>query len=242
MSMSEHAYSARGLPSGSAAARDLAHRGGSQEPPRSGPRTPLLIASACILALALVWVVAELVPAAHVRDAIALHDFTRLDSHARVHRVAEFLVHLMNVDLFILWGIALVAYAISRRRHGVAAAIAVVLSFAPLTSEKLKPLLAHSHARVGAVQIGPASWPSGHSTAAMALVLCIALAAPARLRPAAIVLGAGFAVAVGISLLILAWHMPSDVIGGYLIAGLWMALAVAALRFFERRRPSAREL
>ena len=34
--------------------------------------------------------------------------------------------------------------------------------------------------------------------------------------------------------------MPSDVLGGYLVAALWMALAVAALRAGERVRPSRR--
>ena len=37
------------------------------------------------------------------------------------------------------------------------------------------------------------------------------------------------AVAVGCSLLILAWHMPSDVLGGYLLAALCVSLAVAAM-------------
>ncbi len=35
--------------------------------------------------------------------------------------------------------------------------------------------------------------------------------------------------AVGVALLILAWHMPSDVLGGYLLGALWIALAVAGL-------------
>ena len=48
------------------------------------------------------------------------------------------------------------------------------------------------------------------------------------------------AVEVGLSLLILAWHMPSDVLGGYLVAVLWMAVAIACLRAAERRWPSRR--
>jgi membrane-associated phospholipid phosphatase len=46
-------------------------------------------------------------------------------------------------------------------------------------------------------------------------------------------LGALLVAAVGCALLILAWHMPSDVLGGYLLATLWAALAVAALRAGE---------
>ena len=86
------------------------------------------------------------------------------------------------------------------------------------------------------MHIGAASWPSGHATAALALVLCAVLVAPARLRLLVAVVGAVFA-APWASLLILAWHMPSDVIGGYLVAALWIALAVAALR--ARRAPPA---
>ena len=118
--------------------------------------------------------------------------------------------------------------------------MALVLSLAPLTAETLKPLLAHPHVQIGLAHIDAASWPSGHATAAAALVLCAVLVVPARLRPLVTGLGVAFAAAVGCSLLILAWHMPSDVLGGYLVASLWMALAVAALRATDRRRPAAR--
>jgi membrane-associated phospholipid phosphatase len=71
----------------------------------------------------------------------------------------------------------------------------------------------------------------------MTLVLCAALVAPSRLRPLVSTLGALYALAAGCSLLILAWHMPSDVLGGYLVATLWAALAVACLRLADRRWP-----
>jgi hypothetical protein len=53
-------------------------------------------------------------------------------------------------------------------------------------------------------------------------------------------LGAAFAVAVSYSFLVLGWHYPSDVLGGYLVATLWTLLAVAALRATEtpRSRPA----
>jgi membrane-associated phospholipid phosphatase len=105
-----------------------------------------------------------------------------------------------------------------------------VLTLAPLSAQLLKPLLAHPHDVASGVSISSASWPSGHSTAAAALVLCAVLVSPARLRPLVAVLGGLFALAVGCALLILAWHMPSDVLGGYFLAALWVALAVAVLR------------
>jgi membrane-associated phospholipid phosphatase len=195
----------------------------------------LAIAGLCAVGLALTWIVAALVPAAHVRDAVALHDFTLL-SRPPVDAVANLLLALLDPALFTLWAVLLIAFALSGGRPRVALAVACVMGFAPLTAETLKPLLAYSHAQVGYAYVDPASWPSGHATAAVALVLCAVLVAPIWLRPVVAALGGVFAVAVGCSLLILAWHMPSDILGGYLVASLWMALAVAGLRAADRRQ------
>jgi membrane-associated phospholipid phosphatase len=207
-----------------------------RRPRRSSAIGALGVAGVCLLALALVWSIAE-----HVPGAQALRDFTQL-GRPRVDDVGNFLIHLLEPLLFIIWGIGLVLVAIARARPRVAFAVAAVMALAPFTSERLKPLLAHPHVQIGAVHIGPASWPSGHSTAALTLVLCAVLVTPRRLRPLVAVLGGLFALAVGCSLLILAWHMPSDVLGGYLVASLWTALAVAALRAAERRWPTRARL
>jgi membrane-associated phospholipid phosphatase len=225
--MSEHAFSATAL-----SARSLNGRART-----SGAGGPLGVAALCLLALAGVWVLAQLVPAGHLRDAITLRDFTLL-SRPHIDWVASFLIHLLEPLLFVIYGCLLVGVALVRNRPRVAVAAAAMMALAPLTAETLKPLLAHPHAQVGAVYIAPASWPSGHATAAFTLVLCAVLVAPSRLRPMVATLGALYGAAVGCALLILAWHMPSDVLGGYLVATLWMALAVACLRAAERRWPS----
>jgi membrane-associated phospholipid phosphatase len=200
---------------------------------------PLCAAGFCVGALALTWVVAALVPATHVKDAVALYDFT-LVGGPRLDDLMNALLHLLDPPLYIFWGALLVSVALVRRRPRVAFAVALVLSLAPLSAEALKPLLAHPHARIGVSEITAASWPSGHATAATALVLCAILVAPRRLRPLVAVLGATFAAAVGVSLLILAWHLPSDVLGGYLLGTLWMALALAALRRADAHSRSMR--
>jgi membrane-associated phospholipid phosphatase len=199
----------------------------------------LCVAGLCVLALALTWAVAALVPATHVKDAVALYDFTLLGG-PRVDDLANALLHLLDPALYILWGALLIAVALWRRRPEVALAVGLVLGLAPLTAETLKPLLAHPHALVGGSWVAAASWPSGHATAATALALCAVLVAPQGLRPTIAVLGAIFAASVGFSLLLLAWHLPSDVVGGYLVGTLWMALAVAGLRTAEARSRSRR--
>ena len=227
--MSEYAQTAWAVPRG--------HVGGPTRRP-SG-RGALGIAGLCLLGLALTWVVAQLVPAAQVRDATALHDFT-LFSRPSVDHLANRLLNLLDPAPFLVAGAVLIVVALARRRPRVALAVAAVLALAPLSAEMLKPLLAHPHASVAGTHINEASWPSGHSTAALALVLCAVLVAPARRRAVVAILGALFAAAVGVALLILAWHLPSDVLGGYLVAGLWASLALAGLRMADRRRGSAR--
>jgi membrane-associated phospholipid phosphatase len=141
--------------------------------------------------------------------------------------------------MYTIWGLLLVAVALLRRRPRVALVVALVLPLAPLSADLLKPLLAHPHAYSGLKDISAASWPSGHATAATTLALCALIVAPRALRPLVAALGTGFAIGVGASLLILAWHMPSDVFGGYLLGALWVSLAVAFLRATEPRRARA---
>jgi membrane-associated phospholipid phosphatase len=226
--MSGHAYTAASPHSAQAVAGELRPRAAGA----------LRVAGACALALSLVWAIAELIPAAQVRDAILLRHFT-LFSGPHVDATAKLVLHVLNPLPLALWGLALVLFALARRRRREALAVALVIALAPFSADMLKPLLAHSHASAGGVYIPAASWPSGHAAAALTLALCAVLVAPRRARLLVGVAGAGFALAVGFALLVAAWHMPSDVLGGYLMAALWIALAVAALRAAERRWPTA---
>jgi membrane-associated phospholipid phosphatase len=179
---------------------------------RPVPRAPagaLGIAMLCVLGLAATWCVAQLVPAAHARDARALYDFTLLN-RGNVEWVTNGVLDLLGTVTATIWTLVLVAVALKRGRPRVALAVALVMALAPLSAEVLKPLLAHSHAVVDGIYI-----------------------------KAVLAIGLAFAAAVGFSLLVLAWHMPSDVLGGYLLGSLWISLTVAALRASERRWPLA---
>jgi membrane-associated phospholipid phosphatase len=213
--------------------RRLSERGDDYS---GSPLRALAVAGVLVLALGAVWALASLVPAIHFKDALALYEFTTLDT-ARSEPPLKFLLHLLDPSLFILWGIALVAVALAGERPRTALAVAAVLTLAPFSAELLKPLMAHSHDSYAYVSINPASWPSGHATAATALALCAVLVAPRRWRPYVAILAAAYVLAASVALLVLAWHMPSDVVGGILLASLWMALAIAALRASERWFP-----
>jgi hypothetical protein len=63
------------------------------------------------------------------------------------------------------------------------------------------------------------------------------LVVPTARRPQAAAAGGAFVVGVVYSLLLLGWHYPSDVLGGFCIASAWMALAVAGLVVLEEAQP-----
>jgi len=134
-----------------------------------------------------------------------------------------------------LGALALIAIALLRERWLMAAVVPAILLGANLVTQVLKPALAHPRIAdlSGVERPYLASWPSGHATVAMSLALCAVLVAGPRLRPLAALAGAGYAVAVGYSLIGAGWHLPSDVIGGFLIAAIFTLLGAAALCLLE---------
>jgi membrane-associated phospholipid phosphatase len=205
---------------------------------RRDPKLALLGAFACLYGLVATGAVALLSPEAQAGDSATLGGFTSLNrGHAA--DIATWLAHLCDPPTYGLLGAVLVAVALVRGRRRVALAVPVVLVGAELTTQVLKPLLATPRGSEWLQSnIGAASWPSGHATAALALALCAVLVAPPRLRGAVAVLGAAFAAAVAYAILVLAWHFPSDVLGGFLVAATWALLAVAALAAWEQRHSS----
>jgi len=201
---------------------------------------PLLAALACLLGLIAVGVLALLVPAGHERDAAMLHGFVALD-HPGVNFEIRVLAHLGDTLPYACAGLVCIGVALVRGRGWRALAVAALLAGTGATTQVLKHL--QEQPRVEhwlPEQVATTSWPSGHSTAAMTLALCAVLVAPPALRAAAAVLGGAFAVGVGYAVLVLGWHYPSDVLGGFLVAGLWTSLAVAVLHRVEALEPAGR--
>lgn len=164
-------------------------------------------------------------------DASVLNGFVGLD-RLHVRTLAFSIARLCSPNPYVYLASVPVLIALVRRRPLVAVTLAAILIGANASTELLKPLLAHARPvpePTGIIPIGIGSFPSGHATAAMSLALCSVIAAPARWRPWVAALGAAFAVAVSYSFLTLAWHYPSDVFGGYLVATMWTLLGVAGL-------------
>jgi membrane-associated phospholipid phosphatase len=198
-------------------------------------------AGAGIVLLVLTWFAAFHVGVVERADRSILRGFVGLH-RPRVNGVATFIAHLCNPNPYVYLAAVPVLVALVRRRPRVAVALVLILLGANVTTQLLKPLLAASR-RSGVSGVGtivlPASWPSGHATAAMALALCGVIAASPRWRPFIAALGAAFAIAVCYSFLTLGWHLPTDVLGGFLVAATWTLLGVAALSLLAARSPRA---
>jgi membrane-associated phospholipid phosphatase len=201
-------------------------------------RMALIGAGAGAVTMLLIWAAAFHTHLGAQADQSVFLGFAELQ-RPRVNGVANVIAQICNPAPFIVLSTVVVCLAFARGRARLAIVVGAILLGATVTTEALKPLLAQTHPHwmiPAAVPVHPASWPSGHATAAMSLTLALVLVAPARRRPLVAAAGAVFVVAVCYSFLTLAWHYPSDVLGGYLVAVMWTQLALAALFALDARR------
>jgi membrane-associated phospholipid phosphatase len=200
---------------------------------RQGPtaRTALQGALACFIALALVGLAAAFVPEVRSVDAAATAGWDAAGD-TTFGALTRRMAHLCDAEPYCVLGVALIGIALLRGRIARAGAVAVLLVATGLTTQLLKSSLGSPRGgQILGLELG--SWPSGHATAAMTLALCAVLVAPRAWRGLVALGGAGFALAVGLGVLVMEWHLPTDVAGGYLVAMGWTLLAVAALRRVE---------
>jgi membrane-associated phospholipid phosphatase len=149
------------------------------------------------------------------------------------HAASERFVRTVDRGALVVAGLAIGAIAIARRRLRVGAAALAAIAGANVSTQILKPLLGTIEPFDAARHL-PAAFPSGHATVAMSVALALVLVVPSASRPLAALFGAGYAAAMGVGLLALGWHYPSDVAAGYLMATAWAAAAGAVALRWER--------
>jgi membrane-associated phospholipid phosphatase len=201
------------------------------------PRSTLVAAIGFTVAAAAVWLVAFRTAAGARLDATIMTGFLGLRG-PRVDGLADTVAHLADPAPFALATVVIVSVALVRRRPWLAGMTGVALIGANVTTQALKVLTAEP--RLASTMTGgyvdAASWPSGHATAAMTMALCAAVVVPSRWRPLVLALGGTFTIGVGYSVLVLGWHLPSDVLGGVCVATLWTLLGITAATTLERRQ------
>lgn len=150
-------------------------------------------------------------------------------------RVAEHVLSVVSVAA--IAGVLLVAVviAVARRRWELAVQVALVAGGANLTTQVLKYVLL-PRPDLG-VEVGSHAntLPSGHTTAAASIAVVLLLVVPARVRPAAALVGALYTAATGVSTLIGQWHRPSDVVAGVLVVLGWTAATCAITALWPAR-------
>ncbi|OWR27781.1 phospholipid phosphatase [Saccharibacillus sp. O23] len=85
------------------------------------------------------------------------------------------------------------------------------------------------------------SFPSGHSMGAFALYGILAYLLWRMIRPmgwriAALALCVLLTLSIGLSRVYLGVHYPSDVLGGYIASGAWLALTIGSFEYWRHRR------
>lgn len=123
-----------------------------------------------------------------------------------------------------------------RRQIGPALAGVAVIGASVGTTEFLKRAAVRPNLDPGNYVAGN-SFPSGHTTIAMAVMSALILVAPFRLRGLIALCAAAAATEIGALTIIARWHRPSDTLGADLIVLFWASVAVLGLSAFRRIRP-----
>jgi membrane-associated phospholipid phosphatase len=196
-------------------------------------KAPLAAWIACAGALVGLALVAYGIDAAQRADATLLTKFIARDG--TLGSLADPIAHLGDPLPLLALLAAACGIALWRGRSLDAAAAVTVVAGASLTTQVLKVALAHPRFQpvLGHDQLGPVAFPSGHATAAASIAIAFLFVVPHGWRPAAAAIGACFVAAVGCSVMVLAWHFPSDVLGGILVACGWGFAVLAARRIAE---------
>jgi membrane-associated phospholipid phosphatase len=205
-------------------------------------KTPLLACLGCAVALLLLTVVLFKAGGVEHADASLLHRLM-LDRESTGWDVARAAAGLADpLPLFVFGAIICGLGLFWGRRREVLAGLVVVLG-ANLTTQVLKHLLDHHREQpfLGIFQPWHDAFPSGHTTAAVSLAVALFLVVPPRLRGLAAAIGIGFSALVGLAVVLIEWHYPSDVVAGALVALGWGFAGLAALHLLEgpRRAPEA---
>ena len=163
-------------------------------------------------------------------DGRALVGFSVIRVSLATH-AAHFFQSLCDPAPYLLICVVVAAIVLATRGVLLTGAFVAVVAASNASTKALKPLIASaSGVHEGPLStVGVGSFPSGHSTASMALACGIVIVASPALRSLGVIAGGLFVLAVSWSEVLLSAHLPSDVMGGYLVGTFWALLVLAAL-------------
>lgn len=130
--------------------------------------------------------------------------------------LAKRLVSVLGIGVAMVV-VALVAFA--RRRTPLAGRAIGVIVLANITTQVVKYLL--ERADLGLTYVFPNSLPSGHVTVAASVTVALVMVAPRYWRSVAVWVGWLVTAGMGLMVVILQWHRPSDVLVALMIVGVF---------------------
>jgi len=138
----------------------------------------LLAVAACVTGLAALYLAAFVVPVTEHADQRVFNAFLSLQTY-RTATLAGYVTGFFDLGPYALAVLALTVAALALGERRKAVAVVAICAGANVTTQLLKVATA---APREPLWLAPASWPSGHLTAATSLALCLVLVAPPLLR------------------------------------------------------------
>ncbi|MCU1426692.1 MAG: phosphoesterase PA-phosphatase related protein [Actinomycetia bacterium] len=159
-------------------------------------------------------------------------------THQATHGARVMLATISVSSLAVAIGV-LALLAFGRGRPRLAIVVGIATFGANLTSEVLKHFVLTRPVLLAHAPIVKNTYPSGHSTVAMSVAVAAVLVVPHRWRGTVGIVGFTYAAAIGVATVVVGWHRPSDVLGGYAVAIGWGAAAALSLALWRgaRRAP-----
>jgi undecaprenyl-diphosphatase len=155
-----------------------------------------------------------------------------LGRHVATHQAthgARVVLATISVSALVLAIALLAVLAIGRGRPRLAVVVGVATFGANLTTEILKHYVLTRPVLLEHAPVAKNTYPSGHATVAMSVTVAALLVVSQRWRGAVGIVGFAYATAVGAATLMVGWHRPSDVLGGYCVAIAWGSVAALVL-------------
>jgi len=113
--------------------------------------------------------------------------------------------------------LVLVSVAVVRDRYAAAAAAGILVLGANVTTQAIKALGDRADHGYLTVQ----SFPSGHTTVVVSLVLAALLVSPDPARTTVSLVGSGAITVTAAATLVASWHRPADILGALLVSLMW---------------------
>jgi membrane-associated phospholipid phosphatase len=204
----------------------------------SGWRRALVMGTACVALLITVFFLAvHTEPGQRFEDAVLRSAGTIAGSAEQTAAVHA--LNFITVRSGVAAAIVLFLIGLVRRRVLLAALILGMIAASVVTTEFIQRYASRPVLLPSGYRRDDQSFPSGHTTIAMAVLCGLVLVVPYRWRGLAVLLGWLGTAGVGVATVTASWHRPSDTVGADLIATGYACAVVAVLALCDRVRPAA---